>query len=117
MVYYEINKVKDRVGISQADPTFDDILNDFGLASDGEVDDKLYKWASKNRRLTALPVVPLANPPQNIRDASTNLVIAKWWRRQQNWTAATTQETDANDTIMQYIERLKVDIIHYMTLV
>jgi len=113
MTYYQLERARPRCNIDNGDITFDTILNDFGQSADNEVDDFLYKWAAKNRVLSALPAVPLTSPPQNIQDASTQRVVAKWWRRQQNWTAAKEAQDESDKLIMQYIERLKVDIIRY----
>ena len=117
MAYYELEKARPRCNIDNGDITFDTILNDFGLSADNEVDDFLYKWAAKNRILSQLPAVPLTNPPQNIKDASTNRIVAKWWRKQQNWDAAKEAQDESDKCIMQYIERLKVDIVRYGVIV
>lgn len=117
MAYYELEKVRPRCNIDNGDITFDTILNDFGLSADNEVDDFLYKWAAKNRVLSQLPAVPLTNPPQNIKDASSNRIVAKWWRKQQNWDAAKEAQDESDKAIMQYIERLKVDVVRYGVIV
>lgn len=113
MTYFELEKARPRCNIDNGDITYDNLLNEFGLASDNEVDDLLYKWVAKNRTISTLPVVPLTNPPQDIKDASTYRVVYKWWVRQQNWTAAKEALAISNAAINQYIERIKVDIFVY----
>src|SRR5690348_10294679 len=104
MPYYELEKARPRCNIDNGDISFDTLLNDFGLASDSEIDDLLYSTAAKNRILSALPVVPLTNPPQSIKDASSNRVVAKWWEKQQNWDARKQALDESNAAVMQYIE-------------
>lgn len=118
MTYFEINKCKDRCNIAQGDPTWDDMLNSFGLAADQEVDAILYETYAKNRHLFQIPVLPLPTPvDQSIRDASTNRVVAKWWRRQKDWDGSKASMEESELAITNYISRLKVDIVHYGTLV
>lgn len=118
MVYYEIRKVKDRCNMDQGDATFDNLLNDFGLASDQEVDARLYEMASKDRQLFQIPVLPLAAPvDQAVRDASTDRTVAKWWRKQKDWNAVKDYLASSELAITNYIARLHVDIVRYGILI
>ena len=109
MAYFELEKAKSRCNIDPTDPSFDQLLNDFGTASDKEVDALIYEIASKIRTNFQLPVLPLPSPSQDIKDASTDRVVAKWWRKQKDYSAEKSYNDASKLAITNWILMEKVD--------
>ena len=107
MAYFETAVVKSDLDISSTD--FDTQIADWGLKSDAEVDDFLYNVATKARRITALPVLPLTTVQEGIKDASNHLVKAKYYYYVKNFELANEQRKEADRRIDAYINRLKVE--------
>ena len=84
-------------------------IPDWGLKSDAEVDDLLYISAEKARRITALPVLPLATVPESIKDASNHLVKAKYYDFTKNKELSAEHRATAKKLINNYISRLETD--------
>lgn len=107
MAYFETTVVKNDLDVSSSD--FDTQIADWGLKSDNEVDDLLYISAEKARRILALPVLPLSTVPESIKDASNNLVRAKYYDFTKNSELAAERRKTAQVLIDNYILRLKTD--------
>ena len=108
MAYFERESViKPDLDINSTD--FDAQIDDWGLKSDAEVDDLLYSTATKARRITALPVLPLTTVPETIKRASNSFVKAKYYEYVKNFDLMTMHRKQGQESVDNYIARLKVD--------
>ena len=107
MAYFETTVCKNDLDISSTD--FDTQIADWGLKSDAEVDDFLYDVASKARRITALPILPLSTVPETVKRASNSLVKAKYYEYVKNFDLMKMHRDQAMESVNQYVARLKVD--------
>jgi hypothetical protein len=107
MPYYESTVVKADLDITTAD--YDTKITDWGTKSDDEVDNLLYDVAKKARRITALPVLPMATPPESIKNASNHFVKSKYYDFSKNIELSKHHDEKARATIEDYVNRLKTD--------
>jgi len=86
-------------------------ITDWGDKATQELDDLIYQEAEKNRRITALPILPLTGAAitETIRDATNNLVKERYYLYVKNPEMADKHRDMAMRLINQYVMRLKVD--------
>lgn len=78
MVYYEIAKLREITLGSSSDTSQDAILNNFGTQADAKID-RMLKISLTQNKASALPVVPLSSPSQDIKDAATNIAASLYF--------------------------------------
>ena len=109
MVYYEIEKLRERCLGDSENITQDQLLNNFGAQADSQIDDELYLTASRNARLTTLPALPLATPPQTIKDASTDRATALFFLQQHELDISDRYMASSREAVRGYVLRLEAD--------
>ncbi len=107
MAYFESTIIKNDLDITSTD--FDADIADWGLKSDNEIDNLLYKTAVKARRITALPELPLTTPPESVKSASNSKVKQKYYEKQKNVDLALYHKKECQEKVQEYIDRLVVD--------
>jgi len=112
MAYFDLDDIKFDLNIKGT--TFDSqITNTWGPEADEEVDNRIYTAASKARRITALPILPLATTPTTIKSASDHFVKERYYKRTRNTDKQKEERQAAVDSINAYVARLNVDTVWY----
>lgn len=106
MVYYVIANLRERAIGDAADTSLDATLNRFGIQADSIIDDELFLVANRNRRLTALPALPLPTPPQSLKDAATDLACALFLEMQRQTESAESYRKQAMAAVKAFIMKL-----------
>ena len=112
MAYFNQDDIKFDLNIKGT--TFDDqITTVWGPEADEEVDNRIYTAAAKARRITALPILPLATVPTTVKSASDHFVKARYYKRTRNFENQKEEKQAAIDSINAYVARLNVDTVWY----
>lgn len=109
MTYGETSQVKTDLGISGS--AFDTRLTDWNDKASIEWDDVLYQVASRRRRITDLPELPLqaSEVTETDRDGTNNLIKARYFDNMNNFDQAKHFRDVARGIAEKRIERLKAD--------
>ena len=108
--YYEQAVVKADLGLTGAG--LDSQLDDWSDKIESVIDDMLFEVATKARRITFLPVLPLTGTAitQTIKDAANAGVKSKYYDvEQRDLDRQNKYEKEMKDKIDNFINRLKVD--------
>lgn len=113
MTYGETSQVKTDLGISGT--AYDARLTDWNDKASQEWDDMLYLTASKRRRITQLPKLPLASAEitESDKDGTNALIKAKYFENLGRFEDAKQFREIAMGIAVKRIERLKVDSVVY----
>jgi hypothetical protein len=116
MAYYEIAKLRERCLGNASDSSQDTLLGNFGVQADAQVDDEIYTTASKNARLSALPVLPMTTVPQTIKDCSTDRATAMFFLQQHLTDIHDRYIAASREAVRAYVLRLEPDALVYGTI-
>ncbi len=85
-------------------------ITDWGDKASEEFNDLVFIEAEKQRRITALPVLPLtgADITETVKDATNALAKERYYLYVKNPEMATQHRNRAMDMIKQFVSRLKV---------
>ena len=89
----------------------DSQITDWGDKASEEFNDLVYIEATKKKRITALPVLPLTGSDitETVKDATNNLVKERYYLYVKNPEMSKQHRDMAMRMIVQYVSRLKVD--------
>ena len=109
MAYYTLDDIKRYIGFETTNTDYDAVLTDFADKADDQVDNRLFNTASKRRRLSTLPELPLTTVPESIKFASNARAVAYYYARSQNTESHDLWIKNSDKSIDEYIERLESD--------
>ena len=109
MSYEESADIKNDLRITGT--AIDGQITDWGDKASEEFNDLVFIEATKKRRITALPVLPLTGVDitEVVKDATNNLVKERYYLFVKNPAMATEHRNLAMRMIERYVARLKVD--------
>jgi hypothetical protein len=107
--YYDQTKVK--ADIRETSSALDTQLDHWGEEAENEIDDMIYDKATKQKRITALPVLPFASGsvPESIQGAADNYVKMKFYEYSKNLELTEHFRKQTDFKVQKYIDRLAID--------
>jgi len=113
MVYFEITNIKNDLRIT--DTTLDTELTDWGAKADEKFNDVINIYAQKNRRILALPVLPLTGTDitETVKNASNWYVKSAYYLYVKNPEMSREAREEGDRLALQFVEVLKQDSVLY----
>ena len=116
MALFSSSVAKERLNIPAADTADDTVLSNLGAGCDSEIVNQVYEACKKIRNLKALPEIDVTNglvggstAPQSLKDASTNLVVARYHAIHSNKEMADYWEKLSRQSAADFVKKLAVD--------
>jgi len=111
--YYDQTKVK--LDLRITDTALDTELDNWNDEAEAEIDDLLVDVATKNRRITALPVLLFVagSVPESVQSAADYFVKQKYYEYSKSLTLSSSMNSEAIKKIQKYIEGLNIDKVIY----
>lgn len=104
-----------KVDLRITDTSQDTQLDTWGVESENEIDDEIYKVIAKARLLTKLPELPFTagSVPQSIRSAGNHHVKMQYYEFTRNPEMQKMHEKAWKEKVQTYVARLDTDKIIY----
>jgi len=111
--YYDQTKVK--ADIRETSAALDTQLDHWGDEAENEIDDMITDKATKDRRITSLPVLPFAagSVPESVQGAADNYVKMKFYEYSKNVELSNHFRKQTDLKVQRYIDRLSIDKVIY----